>query len=242
MRMKGALTAALLAVVTPTSLFVAAPTVHHAALKATARAAWATMSAAQIGRHQQVRGGVVPFGGTDVRRLAAPVAPSVIPEGARVTAMGRFDRQWFRVADAWSGLLLGRRFVLDVYTRLGGGGVVDGVWYDARLTTAYRLTAGRDYVLRGFTGSFVVFAVPSVNGSYSVVNVRTGAWLTERNENVLVQEMAGCFPCQPAAGADWITGLGRRYPFRPGSQGANHRTARAGGDTGELSQDGVHRS
>ncbi|MHB1681537.1 MAG: hypothetical protein ACYCYO_01735 [Bacilli bacterium] len=193
---------------------------------------WANMTAEQLGQYVKIHGGA-PFGGTDVVRVKADRAEAAIPNNFKMSfapmilsqpraSAGsvaqpgnvRFKTRDFVIVDSWKGKLKGKSFLLDVYVNKDTRQAVVGVSYAHHPILAYDLRSNR-YLLRNFVGSYVVFASPSFNGAYYPINLTTGRVITALEHHLLVLKLEGCYPCVGAAGAEWITGLPKKYPFNP---------------------------
>lgn len=181
---------------------------------------WANMTAEQLGQYDKIHGGAPPFGGTDVVRVAPAHAVAAIPEYFLIEpGHAEFEESDFRITDAWEGKLRGKPFLLDVYTNKKTKNVIVGVRYAGRPIIAYSLRTSR-YILRNFVGSYVGFAVPSMNWRlYYAINLATGQVIAANPahpaNHLLIMELAGCYPCVGAFGAGWITGLPKQFPFSP---------------------------
>lgn len=181
---------------------------------------WATMTARQLGQYDKIHGGAPPFGGAEVARVPPAKAVAAIPDHFQIKpGHANFERRDFRILDAWKGKLRGHTFLFDVYSEKKTKNIVVGVRYANRPVLAYSLGTSH-YILRNFTGSFAGFAVPGLNWRfYYAINLATGqvvtSNLTHPKHQHLVEELAGCYPCVGSTGAEWITGLSKKYPFSP---------------------------
>ena len=169
-------------------------------------------------------------GGIDVIRVTSSRAASAIPRNFRVASapvyrghdwaapqsgMTRFNPQDVAILDSWQGSLLGKPFVLDIYREESTRQVIVGVSYARRPLLACALHSTR-YILRNFTGSYAVFAVPSLDSRIGyAIRITTGQVITAQTGHLLILKLLGCYPCVGAYGADYITGLRRRFPFSP---------------------------
>lgn len=190
----------------------------------------ARMSAEQLGQYSRFHGGLPPFGGIQVVRVKPSRAIPAIPRNFRVTSAPvyrghdwtvsrsggtRFNPHAVTILDSWQGSLLGRPFVLDIYREKSTRQIIVGVSYAHRALLAYALHSTR-YILRNFTGSYAVFAVPNLDSRIGyAVRITTGQVITAQTGHLLALKLTGCYPCVGAYGANYITGLPTRFPFSP---------------------------
>lgn len=171
----------------------------------------ASMSAEEIGKYDEMTGGAPSFGGHGVIRLNTSLAPSALPDGFKVqNSDEKFMEKHFEIIDSWKGELRNGSFLLDIYSEKRSDDIMVAAKYDHHPILAFSLESSK-YVLRGFTGGYVIFGVPSLNGKYYAFNLVTGQVVYPSK---LTMQMAGCYPCTGAAGPNWITGLQQKYPFR----------------------------
>lgn len=175
------------------------------------RADFSNMSPSQLANYDQMHGVIIPFSGTHVKRVLKNQAQSIIPNGYLMKPdKTKFINVDYAIVDAWTGDLHDKPFYLTIYSNKQTGDIVIGIKYDNQVKTA-SLIKSQKYVIKNFTGRFVIFGVPYIEGPFYGYDLTTGNVV---KPGKIVDQMSGDFPVQGAGGPLWIQGLDKKYPFK----------------------------